>query len=73
MLLAKDVEVNAQGGDYGNALQTASIRGHEKVVEMLLAKGGEVNAQGGRYGDALSAASSGGHKKVVEMLQEHQL
>jgi hypothetical protein len=31
--------VNAQGGEYSNALQAASIGSHENVVEMLLAKG----------------------------------
>ena len=32
-------DVNAQGGYHGNALQAASSRGHEKVVQMLLGKG----------------------------------
>ena len=41
MLLDK---VNAQGGQYGNALQGASVEGHEKVVGMLLDKSAEVNA-----------------------------
>ena len=31
--------VNVQGGEYGNALQAASSRGHEKVVQMLLDQG----------------------------------
>jgi ankyrin repeat protein len=38
-LLYRGADVNAQGGEYGNALQAASIRGHEKVVELLLSKG----------------------------------
>src|SRR5271155_2404934 len=60
--------VNAQGGYYGNALQAASYRGHEQVVQMLLDKGADVNAQGGEYGNALQAASVAGHEKVVQML-----
>ncbi|KAK4207229.1 ankyrin repeat-containing domain protein [Rhypophila decipiens] len=68
MLLDKGAEVNAQGGDYGNALQAASSGGHWKIVQMLLDKGAEVNAQGGYYGNALQAASSGGHGKIVQML-----
>jgi hypothetical protein len=40
MLLDKGVEVNAQGGWYGNTPQAASERGHETVVQMLLDKGG---------------------------------
>ncbi|KAJ5155715.1 hypothetical protein N7492_008518 [Penicillium capsulatum] len=60
--------VNAQGGLFGNALQAASNRGHDKVVEMLLDRGADVNAQGGFYGNALQAASLNGHDKVVQML-----
>ncbi|KAK5110035.1 hypothetical protein LTR85_001793 [Meristemomyces frigidus] len=45
-LLAHGSEVKAQGGRYGNALQAASVRGREKVVQMLLNAGAEVNAHG---------------------------
>jgi hypothetical protein len=68
LLLDKGAEVNAQGGEYGNALQAASVRGHEQVVKTLLDKGAEVNAQGGIYGNALQAASVRGHEQVVKML-----
>jgi ankyrin repeat protein len=68
LLLSPWADVNAQGGDYGNVLQAASARGHNKVVELLLSKGADVNAQEGYYGNALKAASSGGHDKVVELL-----
>jgi hypothetical protein len=68
LLLDKDADVNAQGGDGGNALQAASARGHEQVVKMLLDNGADVNAQGRRYGNALQAASVGGHEQVVKML-----
>ncbi|KIW21484.1 hypothetical protein PV08_02064 [Exophiala spinifera] len=60
--------VNEPGGVYGNALQAASVNGHEKVVELLLRKGADVNAHGGMYGNALFAASVNGHEKVVELL-----
>ncbi|ERF72882.1 hypothetical protein EPUS_08495 [Endocarpon pusillum Z07020] len=66
MLLAKNADVNAQGGEYGNALQAASLRGHEKVVEILLAKNADVNAHE-KSGNALQAASWRGHEKVVEI------
>jgi hypothetical protein len=39
MLLDKGAEVNAHGGQYGNALQAASAGGHEQVVKMLLNAG----------------------------------
>jgi ankyrin repeat protein len=59
---------NAQGGRFGNALQAASARGHDVVVQMLLDKGADPNAQGGRFGNALQAASARGHDVVVQML-----
>ncbi|KIX01149.1 uncharacterized protein Z518_08874 [Rhinocladiella mackenziei CBS 650.93] len=67
-LLERGADVNAQGGEHGNALQAASEGGHEKVVQMLLERGADVNAQGGQYSNALQAASAGGHEKVVQML-----
>ena len=39
MLLDKGADVNAQGGEYGNALQAASAGGHEAVVRLLVDKG----------------------------------
>ena len=60
--------INAQGGEYGNALQAASWRGHDKIVELLLEQGADVNAQGGYFGNALQAASWLGHKEIVQML-----
>ncbi|EDU40458.1 ankyrin repeat domain containing protein [Pyrenophora tritici-repentis Pt-1C-BFP] len=68
LLLEKGADVNAQGGEYGNALQAASARGHEAIVKLLLDKGADVNAQGGGYGNALQAASAGGHEAIVKLL-----
>ncbi|KAF9770168.1 hypothetical protein IL306_012314, partial [Fusarium sp. DS 682] len=45
-LTTKGAEVNAQGGEYGNALQAASYVGHRDVVQLLLAEGAEGNARG---------------------------
>jgi ankyrin repeat protein len=36
LLLAKDADVNAQGGEYGTALRVASLGGHLEVVKLLL-------------------------------------
>ncbi|CAN9201723.1 unnamed protein product [Alternaria alternata] len=68
LLLDAGAEVNAQGGEYGNALQAASAGGYEQVVKTLLYTGAEVNAQGGVYGNALQAASAVGHEQVVKTL-----
>ena len=39
LLLDKGADVNAEGGEFGNALAAASSRGHEKVVQLLLDNG----------------------------------
>ncbi|KAI9779285.1 MAG: hypothetical protein M1816_003625 [Peltula sp. TS41687] len=70
MILEKNVNVNAQGGRYGNALQAASYRGDEAIVRLLVEKGADVNAQGGEYGNALQAASFCGDEATVRLLLE---
>jgi hypothetical protein len=67
-ILGRNIDVNAQGGHFGNALQAASDGGHEAVVKMLLDAGADVNAQGGDFGNALQMASVRGHEAVVKML-----
>ncbi|KAK0267413.1 hypothetical protein LTR35_016362, partial [Friedmanniomyces endolithicus] len=67
-LIDKSVDVKAQGGRYGNALQAACTEGRKKIAEMLLRNGADVNAQGGEYGNALQAACARRHEKVVEVL-----
>ncbi|RDW58861.1 hypothetical protein BP6252_13337 [Coleophoma cylindrospora] len=76
LLLEKGAEVNAQGGQYGNALQAAAAAfgDNEAVVRLLLEKGAEVNAQGGefggQYGNAIQAAGLSGNEPVVRLLLE---
>jgi len=45
-LIRARAKVNAEGGDYSNALQAASREGHEKVVQMLIDAGADVKAKG---------------------------
>ncbi|KAM0719563.1 hypothetical protein Q7P37_003693 [Cladosporium fusiforme] len=59
-----------EGGSYGNALQAASLGGHEAVIRILMDAGADVNAQGGFFGNALQAASFGGNETVVQMLMD---
>ena len=70
MLLNKGVDVNEEGGLWGNALSAASLKGHEEIVRLLLEKGANVNAKGGYHGNALSAASFNGNVRVVQFLLE---
>ena len=71
-LIQKGADVNAQGGDYGNALQAASLKGHWEIVQFLIDNGADVNAQGGRYGNALQAASASYYprEETVKLLLE---
>jgi ankyrin repeat protein len=83
--IERGADVNAQGGEYSNALDAASIGGHLETVKILLERGSDINAQGGFYGDAverikdqcrsrstdaLCAASGGGHLEIVNILLE---
>jgi len=68
LLLNKGANVNAEGGEYGNALQAASYNGHEAIIKLLLDKGADVNAHGGYFGNALQAASEGGHEAITKLL-----
>ncbi|KAK4124499.1 hypothetical protein N657DRAFT_671458 [Parathielavia appendiculata] len=64
----KGADVNAQGSDHGNALQAASLGGHQEIVQLLFNRGVSVNAKGGDHGNALQAASWAGRQEVVQLL-----
>ncbi|KAF2846472.1 hypothetical protein T440DRAFT_471752 [Plenodomus tracheiphilus IPT5] len=84
VLLEMNGDIDAQDGEYGNALYAASARGHKEIAMLLLDKGANVNAQGGamllldkganvnaqggEYGNALYAASAGGYKEIATLL-----
>jgi hypothetical protein len=71
VLLKKEVDVNAQGGAYGNPLQAASWNGNKQIVVMLLENGADVNTQGGLFDNALQRALVEGNKEIVTMLLEN--
>lgn len=70
LLLRQGADVNAQGGEYGNALQAASYGDHVEVVKLLLDNGADVNAKGGYYSNVLQGASLVGHIEVVKLLPD---
>lgn len=63
-----DIDVNAQGGRFGSALQAAAFSGQTESVKLLLDKKANVNAAGGKYGSALNAAIFSGYWDIVEIL-----
>ena len=60
--------INAGGGIYGTALQTAAVKGCEAIIYLLLDRGADINAQGGYYGNVLQAAANDGQKALVRLL-----
>ncbi|KAH7186509.1 hypothetical protein DER44DRAFT_802474, partial [Fusarium oxysporum] len=58
----KGADINAQGGEYCNALQAALYFGNLEIVQLLLDNGADVNAQ------TLQAASRGGNPEIVQLL-----
>ncbi|KAF5337853.1 hypothetical protein D9758_016158 [Tetrapyrgos nigripes] len=71
LMMENGADVNAQGGQYGTALQAASWGGNVDIVKLLLENGADLNAQGGQYGNALQAASSKGNVDIVKLLLEN--
>lgn len=66
-----DINVNAEGGKFGSALQTAAYAGQPESVKLLIQKGANVNAQGGEYKNALNAATIWGFWDVVMILLDN--
>lgn len=71
LLLDKGANVNSEGGDFGNALQVASMRGNKEIVQLLLDNAADVNAEGGHFGNALSAATVYGHEEIKQLLLDN--
>ncbi|KAJ3811252.1 hypothetical protein F5876DRAFT_8181, partial [Lentinula aff. lateritia] len=63
--------VDAQGGHFGGALQAASLKGHESIVQLLLKNNADVNAQGGAFGNASQAALYMGHENIGQLLLQN--
>ncbi|KAL6815059.1 ankyrin repeat-containing domain protein [Trichoderma sp. SZMC 28015] len=63
-----DINVNAQGGTFGTALQAAAYSGQTLSVRMLLDRRSDVNARGGKYHNALNGAIIGGRWNIVKIL-----
>ncbi|KAK4173448.1 ankyrin repeat protein [Triangularia setosa] len=63
-LISKGADIDVQGGYYGNALQAASLEGHQEIVKLFLEKGVDLNPQRGYHVNALQAVLSKGHQEI---------
>ncbi|KAI9736970.1 MAG: hypothetical protein M1834_000559 [Cirrosporium novae-zelandiae] len=72
LLLENNVDVNAQYGYYGNALQAAAAGYNQNpgIVKLFLENGANVNAQGGYYDSALQATLSENNEEIAELLRK---
>jgi ankyrin repeat protein len=68
--LCPSVDINAQGGLFGSALQAAAYSGQTPTVSLLLNKGAHANTRSGKYGSALNAAVIAGNWDIVQILLE---
>ncbi|KAJ4859748.1 ankyrin repeats (3 copies) domain-containing protein [Trichoderma breve] len=66
----QSIDVNAQGGIFGTALQAAAYSGQTRSVRMLLERGAQISIWGGKYRNALNAAVIRGHWDIVDILLE---
>ncbi|MCJ1462826.1 hypothetical protein MMC07_001429 [Pseudocyphellaria aurata] len=64
----RNADPNAIGGQYGNALQAACVKGHMSVVIHLCISDIDINMKGGEYGTAVNAAAACGHQDVLKYL-----
>ena len=46
LLVEKGADVNAEGGEYSNALQAAARHSHEALVQLLVENSMNINAEG---------------------------
>ncbi|KAF3063018.1 putative ankyrin repeat protein [Trichoderma lentiforme] len=68
ILLEKEIDVDAHGGLFGTAIQTAVAANKGEVVITLLQNGANINLQGGILNTALQAAADHNHSEVVAIL-----
>ncbi|KKP05412.1 hypothetical protein THAR02_02517 [Trichoderma harzianum] len=65
-----NINVNAQGGTFGTALQAAVYAGQILSVRLLLDRKADVNTRGGKYHSTLNGAIISGHWNIAKILLE---
>ncbi|KAL7908184.1 ankyrin repeat-containing domain protein [Trichoderma velutinum] len=66
----QSMDINAQSGMFGTALQAAAYSGQTRSIHMLLERGAQISISGGKYKNALNAAVIRGHWDIVDILLE---
>lgn len=69
-LLDDGTDLDAQCGDYTDAVAAACLNGQVEIVQMLLEGGADVNAPDNIHGSALQAAVIGANDKIIQILLE---
>ena len=70
-LLERGADIDAEGGDFGNALTLAAYKNDIQTVKMLLEKGANPNYQTSFLGTPLQAAGIWGWEEVTRLLIVH--
>lgn len=65
-LIDSGEDVNAQGGEYGNALQAASTKGHQEIVQLLLDKGADITRRVANMGMLYRQRQQKAIKKLLD-------
>ena len=67
-LLKLGASPNAEGEEFGNALQASAFDGTADITRLLIEAGADVNKQGAGYGYAIQAAAVSGSVGIMEQL-----
>lgn len=67
-LLKLGASPNAEGEEFGNALQASAFDGTADITRLLITAGADVNKQGAGYGYAIQAAAVSGSVDIMEQL-----
>jgi len=72
LLIEAGIDINAVGGQLGDAIQAAASHGRYQEIEQLLNLGATVHVDKGKYGSALHAAAACGHPlSTIALLKSH--
>jgi ankyrin repeat protein len=70
-LIEAGADVDAVGGLYGTALQSAAVSGDQSAIQLLIDAGADVNVTGGFYHTPLQAAYRHGFYQSIWLLYNH--